>query len=241
MQRTDAPEFLDSDACSPADVQSALRVIASVNRRFGGVDTTRWMVERVAGKTGLKHISLLEVAAGLGELPEIIQQNLAPREISLDVTLLDLARSHLPKGNGATTIQRKSNQAIVANGLALPFIDGAFDLVSCNLFAHHLNPQQVKQLMRESLRVSRYAVLINDLVRNPLHLALVYASYPMMRHRVAWLDGLTSVRRAYVPAEIRQLITEEFPAEGQPQIEISRHFLYRMGIIIWKTLPRETN
>jgi ubiquinone/menaquinone biosynthesis C-methylase UbiE len=240
MQRTDAPEILDSDACSPEDVQSALRVIASVNRRFGGVDTTRWMVERVAGKTGLRHISLLEVAAGLGELPEIVRQNLASREISLDVTLLDLARSHLPKGTGATTIQRKSNQAIVANGLALPFIDGAFDLVSCNLFAHHLNPQQVKQFMRESLRVSRYAVLINDLVRDPLHLALVYASYPMMRHRVAWLDGLTSVRRAYVPAEIQQLITEEFPTEG-PQMEISRHFLYRMGIILWKTLPRETN
>ncbi|MGA3349113.1 MAG: methyltransferase domain-containing protein [Candidatus Sulfotelmatobacter sp.] len=234
MQRTDAPEILDSDACSPEDVLSALRVIASVNRRFGGIATTQWMVERVAGKTGLKHISLLEVGAGPGELPEIVRQNLAPRQISLDVTLLDLARSHLPRINGTAANSSKSNQAIVANALALPFIDGAFDLVSCNLFAHHLNPQQLKQFMREGLRVSCCAVLINDLVRDPLHLALVCASYPLMRHRVAWLDGLTSVRRAYVPAEIQKLITEEFPADARPQIEISRHFLYRMGIILWK-------
>ena len=92
----------------------------------------------------------------------------------------------------------------MADALALPFADGAFDLVSCSLFAHHLDPLQLKQFVREGLRVSRRALLINDLVRHPLHLALVYAGFPIMRNRVAWLDGLTSVRRAYVPEEIRK-------------------------------------
>ena len=47
--------------------------------------------------------------------------------------------------------------------------------------------------------MSRRAVLINDLVRHPLHLAARLAGFPIMRNRVAWLDGLTSVRSAYVP------------------------------------------
>jgi hypothetical protein len=106
--------------------------------------------------------------------------------------------------------------------------------VSCNLFAHHLQPEQLREFIREGLRVCRQAVLINDLVRHPLHLALVYASYPLMRNRVAWLDGLTSVRRAYTPAEIRQMIEKTFPAAA-PRVEIFRNYLYRMGITVWKT------
>ena len=48
MQRVDTPEILDSDACSPADVEATLRDIGRVNRWFGGVTTTQKMVERVA-------------------------------------------------------------------------------------------------------------------------------------------------------------------------------------------------
>jgi ubiquinone/menaquinone biosynthesis C-methylase UbiE len=223
MQRVDAPEILDSDACSPADVETTLRDIGRVNRWFGGVATTQKMVERAAQAAGAKHFSLLEVAAGSGELPEMVRQRLARRGITLDVTLLDRQRSHLPVGN----------HTVVADALALPFGDGAFDLVSCSLFAHHLNAQQLAQFVREELRVSRRALLINDLVRHPLHLALVYAGYPIMRSRVAWLDGLTSVRRAYVPDEIRSMIASAF-SPATAEVEISRNYLFRMGVIVWK-------
>lgn len=232
MRRVNAPEILDSDACSPSDVQAVLGVIGRINRWFGGVTTTQKMVERVAQITGLTHFSVLEVAAGLGEVPEIVRANLAERGITLDVTLLDLARSHL----------RKGNRGVVADALNLPFAHAAFDLVSCNLFAHHLNPQQLKQFVTEGLRVSRHGVLINDLVRYPLHLALVYASFPIMRNRVAWLDGLTSVRRAYIPKEIRSLLADGLSPEISPRIDISRHYLYRMGAIVWKNQrPSEAN
>jgi hypothetical protein len=75
-------------------------------------------------------------------------------------------------------------------------------------------------------------VLINDLVRSRLHLAVVYASYPIMGSRVAWLDGLTSVRRAYVPDEMRSAIVGS--SNKGLRVEIFRSFLYRMGVIVWK-------
>ena len=83
MQRVDSPEILDSDACSPADVETTLRDIGRVNRWFGGVATTQKMVERVAQASGVRHLSLLEVAAGSGELPEMVRQRLARRGITL--------------------------------------------------------------------------------------------------------------------------------------------------------------
>jgi ubiquinone/menaquinone biosynthesis C-methylase UbiE len=224
MRRVDRAEILDSDACSAAEVQAALAVIGRINRRFGGVSTSQKLVEEAARALGMTRLSMLEVAAGSGEVPEIVRHNLALSGIALDITLLDAAHSHLPRGN----------RSVVANALYLPFSDGSFDLVSCNLFAHHLTSEQLRQFVKEGLRVCRRALLINDLVRHPIHLALVYASFPIMRSRVAWLDGLTSVRRAYTPSEIRQIMANH-GSSSNARLHIFRHHLFRMGITIWKS------
>lgn len=227
MRRIDLPEILDSDACPPDEVQAALKTIGQINRWFGGVATTAKMIERIAGATRSRRFSLLDVAAGAGEQLNIVRRNAERDGIRLDTTLLDFAHSHLPPGN----------HSVVADALRLPFRDDSFDLVSCNLFAHHLDPEQLKIFLRESLRVCRRAVLINDLVRHPLHLALVYAGFPIMQSRIAWLDGLTSVRRAYLPQEMRDTILTAF--QPAPQTEILRHYLYRMGVIVWKIPPAD--
>jgi hypothetical protein len=224
MKRVDTPEILDSDSCPAEEVQTSLRDLGRVNRWFGGVATTQSLIEQVARVTGLREFSMLEVAAGTGEVSGILRQRLARRGIRINVTLLDRAWSHLPKGSGA----------IVADALALPFPDSAFDLVSSNLFAHHLEPSALARFAGEGLRVSRYALLINDLVRHPLHVALVYAGFPLMRSYVSRVDGIASVRRAYVPEEMRKIL--ESCAQPAPRVDISRHFLFRMGAMVWKAI-----
>ncbi len=219
MQRVNTPEILDSADCSPDHARASLRDIGMVNRWFGGVATTRVLIERVAGATGQKQFSLLEVAAGFGQVPRDAGLQLARRGITLDITDLDLAHSHLLPGH----------RALVADALALPFRDGSFDLVSCNLFTHHLQPDELRQYVDEAWRVCRRAVLINDLIRSPLHLALVYAGFPLMRSYVSRFDAVASVRRAYVPQEISDLLSN-----GTGRVEILRHYLFRMGVIVWK-------
>jgi len=48
---------------------------------------------------------------------------------------------------------------------------------------------------------------------------------------VSRVDGVASVKRAYVPDEMRKIV-----ADGRPghRIDISRHYLFRMGVILWK-------
>jgi ubiquinone/menaquinone biosynthesis C-methylase UbiE len=187
------------------------------------------MLERVAHSCRLRRLCLLEVAAGSGEVSQKVRQNLARRGLPLDITLLDRARSHF-----SDEIRDAAVPAVLADALALPFDDRAFDVVCCNLFAHHLDTQQLPRFVQEGWRVSRHALLINDLVRHPLHLGLVYASRPIMRSRVAWLDGVTSVRRAHLPEEIRALIASALSSIHGLRVEITRHYLYRMGVIVWK-------
>jgi ubiquinone/menaquinone biosynthesis C-methylase UbiE len=228
MQRINRAEILDSDACSPVEAEASLQDLCRINRWFGGVATTRSLIERVAAATGSKSFSVLEVASGFGEVPKVAAQQLARKGITIDVTNLDRVRSHL----------RRGNHSVVADALALPFQDDSFDLVSCSLFAHHLEPPELARFAAEALRVSRRAVLINDLVRHPMHLALVYAGFPLMRSYVSRFDGVASVRRAYVPDELRLILSSG--KESARRVDISRHFLFRMGVIAWKIGERET-
>ncbi|HSY93214.1 MAG TPA: methyltransferase domain-containing protein [Candidatus Binatus sp.] len=227
MQRVNTQEILDSDLCPPLEAAASLRDLSRMNRWFGGVATTRKLIERVAHSTGRKHFSLLEVAAGFGEVPNAAARHLARQGITLDITHLDRVPSHLLPGI----------RAVVADALALPFQDASFDLISCSLFAHHLEPDQLARFAAEALRVSRHAVLINDLIRHPLHLALVYAGFPLMRSYVSRFDGVASVRRAYVPEEMKRMLSAcDRAASDRPQkIEISQHYLFRMGVIAWKS------
>jgi hypothetical protein len=234
MQRVNTAEILDSDDCPPREVEASLRDMCRINRWFGGVTTTRKMIERVATATGRKHFSVLEAASGFGEVPKAVGEQLRRKGITLDVLCLDRVRSHLRNGNGngSGSSHGESGCAVVADALALPFPDSSFDLVSCSLFAHHLEPAALARFSAEALRVSRCAVLINDLIRHPLHVALVYAGFPLMRSYVSRVDGLASVRRAYIPDEVRRIIL----SGAQPaKVEISSQYLFRMGVIAWKT------
>ena len=228
MKRRPTPELLDTDSGTAKEIEGALRDLRSFNQRLGGVATTRDLIDTVARKTGRTEFSLLEVAAGTGFVPMQASRQLFRREVKLNITLLDRAATHLPK-NGAA-------RKLVADALTVPFSDSAFDLVSCSLFLHHLSPEEVVEFARESLQVSRIAVLVNDLVRHPLHLALAYAGVPIYRSRITRNDAPASVKQAYTVEEM----TEFFRRAGAAKVEAQRHFLFRMGVVAWKTSPGST-
>jgi ubiquinone/menaquinone biosynthesis C-methylase UbiE len=220
MKRIPITELLDSDAGTPAEVAGSLADLRWFNRWFGGVRATRKMVEHVTWATNATDLSLLEVAAGSGDVAKRTQHFLAQRGIRMDITLLDRVASHV--GNGG--------QSVVGDALTLPFRDSTFDLVSSGLFAHHLSPEQVVQFVREGLRVCRRAMLINDLIRHPAHLALVYAGTPLYRSRITRHDAPASVRQAYTVEEMRDLLQKA----GAGRVEIGTYYLFRMGVIAWK-------
>jgi len=224
MKRVAIPELLDTDSGTPAEIADSLDDLRRVNRWFGGNATTQSLVGHVVRKIEARSLSLVEVAAGAGVVPEKARAGMQQSGVRLDVTLLDRAVSHLRNRSCNGT------WAVAGDALALPFKDGSFDLVSCCLFAHHLAPPELVQFVNEGLRVCRRAVLINDLVRHPLHLALVYTGWPLYRSRLTRHDAPASVRQAYTLGEMRQLLQQT----GATRIDMQRHFLFRMGVVVWK-------
>jgi SAM-dependent methyltransferase len=221
MRRRIVTELLDDDLGTAEEIAGALADLRHINAWFGGTRTTIKLLRQVARATGVQQLSVLEVGAGTGDVPLAAKETLAHEGVTLDVTLLDRLASHLP-ANGAASV--------VGDALRLPFSDDAFDVVSCSLFAHHFAPDALRVFVSEALRVCRRTVLINDLIRSRMHLALVYLGLPLFQSRITRHDAPASVRQAYTVDEMQELLS---PLPVQP-IDISRHHLYRMGVLLWK-------
>ena len=221
MKRVVVEELLDSDAGTPAEVAGSLKDLRMFNSWFGGVHTMSSLLRRVAQERGLKQISWIDVAGGEGYVATCTQQSLARSGISSQPVILDRAPTHLSN----------THPAVCGDALALPFRDNSFDAVGCSLFLHHLESAEIVRFVREGLRVARYAFLVQDLQRHPLHLALSYLGTPIYRSRITRHDAVASVRRAYTVEEVRRILA---PVAAAENIEIRKFFLFRMGVIVWK-------
>jgi methyltransferase family protein len=222
MRRRPRLELLDTDSGTPEEVAESLLDLRWFNRWFGGLATSRSLIESVSRETGQRDFSVLEVASGEGFVPQALRTEFDGSGIRLNVTLLDRVLSHLPK-NG-------SMAKLAGDAFRLPFRDSSFDLVSSSLFVHHLGPQEVVAFATEALHICRVAVIVHDLIRHPLHLALAYAGTPLYRSRITRNDAPASVWQAYTVEEMRSF----FQSAHASRVEIQRHFLFRMGVIAWK-------
>ncbi|MDP9269294.1 MAG: methyltransferase domain-containing protein [Acidobacteriota bacterium] len=223
MRRSVVPELLDTDAGTPSEIEASLADLRAINRRFGGSETLYSLVRGVARECCLTQLSLLDVAGASGDVPHAVQSRLRRDGVELDVTLLDRATTHLGR----------QFPAVAADALKVPFADGSFDLVSCSLFLHHLEPGEIVAFVEEGLRVARHAVLLNDLRRSRLHLTLVYAASPLFGSRLTRHDAPVSVRRAYTPSELAEMLRRTHATE----CSIRNTFFFRMGAIAWKAAP----
>jgi ubiquinone/menaquinone biosynthesis C-methylase UbiE len=225
MKRIPSRELLDDDAGTPEEVENSLADLRFLNRNFGGIATTEFLVERVANANRKTDISMLEVAAGSGDVPEAVRDRLARKGIFLGLTLLDQRASHMNATGNEDGVKR-----VVGDALALPFRDSSFDIVSCGLFIHHLAPKQIAVFVNEALRCTTMALIINDLIRNPVALATAHAGRLIYRSRLTRNDAPASVRQAYTTEEMRAMLI----GNGAARVEIRRHYFYRMGAIAWK-------
>lgn len=226
MKRRPTTELLDSDAGTACEVAGSLRDLRWFNRWFGGISTVRNLLSSAIAASPGQELSVLDVASGEGYIAARMHEEFGQKGVRLQFALLDRSRTHLP-ANG--TLPKIAGEA-----LNLPFQHASFDFVLTSLFVHHLAPDDAVMFAREALRVCRSAVLVHDLIRHPLHLMLAYAGVPFYRSRITRNDAPASVWQAYTAKEMRGF----FQQAGAADVDISTHYLYRMGVIAWKTKSR---
>ncbi|HEY7650224.1 MAG TPA: methyltransferase domain-containing protein [Methylomirabilota bacterium] len=208
-----AREYLDQPV-SPADRDATLADIHRLNVWFRGYRLTERAIDRLtARQSRAETLWVIDVGGGRGDLARRLVGRARGRGRRLRAIVVDCAVDGAgPPGEGVTLIR--------ADATALPFRPQAAHVVTTSLTLHHLEPAAAVQCLREMRAAARLGVVVNDLLRTRLVLALVWlATRAVTRHRFARHDGPLSVRRAYSPSELRSLAA----AAGLAPPVIRRH------------------
>ena len=206
---TDADELLDGPLDDPDALAGNLRDLRRFNRMFGGVDLSRRAIAALAGDT--EDMTLLDVGTGGADIPIALIAEARRHGRWLKVTAVD-AR---PEVLAAARIARPLVAVVpglmmsVSDGRSLTYPDRTFEVAHASLLVHHLSRTDAVGLLQEMARVARRGIVVNDLARGMRPWVGAWlAGHVLTRNRYTRHDAPLSVRRAYSPAEMRELLAE---------------------------------
>jgi ubiquinone/menaquinone biosynthesis C-methylase UbiE len=187
---------MDEPVADADELAANLRDIAFANARFGGTAPVVRAVRALGART------VLDVGCGAGDVALAIAGAGDVRVTGLDVSeqMLDIAR----RAAGA----HPAVAFVRGDGAALPYGDGAFDVVTCTLALHHFDPPAACTMLRELRRVAARSPVVCDLRRSVPALAATWLWSRTSRNRLTRHDAPLSVRRAYTPHEALALARE---------------------------------
>jgi len=225
-ERLEALELLDLGRGTTADVQQNLAEMWRINRWLGGFRAlTRHLYPRLtaAGLSAGQPITLLDLGTGAAEVPAALARWGRAHHLPLTILGIDWMARHLvvaDRDPGVFLLQ--------ADALRLPLPAQSVDYVISSLFLHHFPPEQVVALLRCAFACSRRGIIMSDLVRGWLPWTAFKIVQPIFaRNYLTRHDGALSVRRAYTPAELRELAA----AAGLTNAEIHTHWPWRMTLV----------
>ena len=209
-----AHEHLDGALVDGPTLAGNLRDLRRINRITGGTELSLRAIRALVvasapgGSVDAGPLRLLDVGTGAADIPMALLRAAGPWT-SIVVNAVDsrpeVIRAALELSPGLAT--GPGLTLAVADGLALPYPDGAFDVAHASLVLHHLEPAAAVVFLRELGRVATAGVVVNDLARGRLSwLGGWLLLHLMTRNRFTRNDGPLSVRRAYTRREARELL-----------------------------------
>ncbi len=184
MHRADVTELLEDPSLPDDVVADAYRDLARTQRLLGN---TRAIFRRLREN---RIRSVLDIGCGQGALLAQIH-----RKLGVDVIGFDL-RPAPPSLNVPI---------LTGNAAVDPLPEADVALAVC--LVHHLSEADVINLIRNVSKTCRRLILL-DLVRHWIPLTLFRVFMSPFLHRINSADGITSIKRAYTPRELRSIVEE---------------------------------
>jgi len=162
--------------------------------------------------------TLLDVGAGGCDIAIRAAREARRRGLKLNITALDNDARILPIAYQAT---RDYPEIRIVEGNALDLSQlGSFDFVFSNHFLHHLAWDDIKIFLERVVAQTRLAFVINDLKRsNWAYLGFTIFSGLLTRRSFHFYDGRLSIRRGFLPEELRDFIDRNFPDSAIQVVE----------------------
>jgi 2-polyprenyl-3-methyl-5-hydroxy-6-metoxy-1,4-benzoquinol methylase len=185
MQRADVTELLEDPSLPDEVVANAYRDLARTQRLLGN---TRAVFRRLRkNRDPIRRV--LDIGCGQGALLEQIRQSLGVDVVGFDLRPAPDAPVRILTGNAAID----------------PLPDADVALAVCLI--HHLSEADIVNMIQNVSKTCRRLILL-DLVRHWIPLTLFRVFMSPFLHRINSADGITSIKRAYTPRELRSIVDE---------------------------------
>ncbi|HUF93843.1 MAG TPA: methyltransferase domain-containing protein [Candidatus Limnocylindria bacterium] len=204
MHRAAGAHELMDGPLPEADLAASLADLDRLNRWFRGYALSVACIRRAAAAVPRSRpMTVIDVGGGHGDFAVHLVRwaRTAGRRVRVIVVDRDAARVARARQRGYPEIL-----AVAGDAAALPLREAAADVVTLSLTLHHLEPGEAAAALAELAVAARQGIVVNDLRRGYLSLALVWLATRLLgMHPVSRHDGLLSVRRAYSADEVRAL------------------------------------
>lgn len=205
---------MDQPDLDPGDHALALAGLARLNRLSLAARTLVAPLQRFAA--GRSSLSMLDIGAGGGDVSLALIGHCRRLGLELDVLACDFSPTAL--GIAARSAERRGLEerySIRCLDVLSDRLPEDRDVAVSTLFLHHLGEDQAVALLERLAAASRRGVIVSDLLRSRIGLALAFvASRAVSRSPIVHADALASVRQAFKIAEVRQLL-ERAGLEGR--------------------------
>jgi len=186
MDRADLPELLEDPSLSEEVVAHAYIDLARTQRFLGNYAA---MISKLRESEPRR---VLDIGCGQGALLAEIHKKLGVEVVGFDLRPCPGAAVPIVAGNAAID--------------PLPEADTAISVC----LMHHLSEEDAVSLIRNASKSCRRLILL-DLVRHWIPLALFRVFVSPFLHPINAADGITSVKRAYTPRELRNIADRAAP------------------------------
>jgi SAM-dependent methyltransferase len=194
---------------NPPDVLAEdLRNLRILNRYLSGSRSVMWAFQQAVADKLPGEISVLDVGTGSADIPAEIFAWANRRKIAANI-VVEEADSKTARIAADQTKQLGANKTVQADAVALPFSPDSFDFVIASQFLHHFSEDRIIELLNQWATLGRRAIVISDLIRNPIaYFGIRLLTKLATRNVMTLIDAPLSVRRAFTFSEWRRLLSQ---------------------------------
>ena len=220
-RKPELAERMDDPACDPTMLRNTYSQFTYVNRVISGWRRVykRWLRPHLQGAAP----KLLDIGCGGGDLVERLARWTARDGLDVEITALE------PDGRAVEYLRTRAlpTSVIVRQATISELVDEArkYDVVISNHVVHHLDSDELNRFLRDSTLLGMKLAVHNDIRRDDFAY-LGFLPTALLFHRsFITVDGLTSIRRSYLPEELRSVVPESWRIVPMP--------LFRT-LLVWK-------
>jgi len=228
-QRSSEPELMDDLDFKGEVMDRTLQDLKKTNKWLGGDNITLEEVKEVINSNKEMSFSIVDVGCGGGDTLRLLADYGRKNKIRLELKGID-ANAYIIDYAKKNTAEYSEISYLQANVFSEDFKKQKFDIISCSLFCHHFEDDELVSLLVQLKKQARLAVVINDLHRHWLaYYSITLLSKLFSKSYMFKYDSRLSVLKAFKKKELVVILEKA----GYSRFTIKWEWAFRFKIIAW--------